>query len=86
MRAGTRLVKGEIFRLTQNLDPRGYEVVPIAAPNDIEKAHNYLWRFWAQLPKAGHIAIFDRTWYGRVWLSELRGFALRSSGGGRIEK
>jgi AMP-polyphosphate phosphotransferase len=55
---------GNIRRLTQNLDPRGYEVVPIAAPNDIEKAHHYLWRFWAQLPKAGHIAIFDRTWYG----------------------
>ena len=52
--------------MTQNLDPRGYEVVPIAAPNDVEKAHHYLWRFWTQMPKAGHIAIFDRTWYGRV--------------------
>jgi AMP-polyphosphate phosphotransferase len=54
---------GNIRRLTQNLDPRGYEVVPIAAPNDIEKAHHYLWRFWAQMPKAGHITIFDRTRY-----------------------
>jgi polyphosphate kinase 2 (PPK2 family) len=65
---------GNIRRLTQNLDPRGYEVVPIAAPNDLEKAHHYLWRFWAQLPKAGHIAIFDRTWYGRVLVERVEGF------------
>jgi AMP-polyphosphate phosphotransferase len=65
---------GNIRRLTQNLDPRGYEVVPVAAPNDIEKAHHYLWRFWAQLPKAGHIAIFDRTWYGRVLVERVEGF------------
>jgi AMP-polyphosphate phosphotransferase len=65
---------GNIRRLTQNLDPRGYGVVPIAAPNDIEKAHHYLWRFWAQLPKAGHIAIFDRTWYGRVLVERVEGF------------
>jgi len=65
---------GNIRRLTQNLDPRGYEVVPIAAPNDVEKAHHYLWRFWAQMPKAGHIAIFDRTWYGRVLVERVEGF------------
>jgi len=65
---------GNIRRLTQNLDPRGYEVVPIAAPNDIEKAHHYLWRFWAQMPKAGHITIFDRTWYGRVLVERVEGF------------
>ena len=64
---------GNIRRLTQNLDPRGYEVVPIAAPNDIEKAHHYLWRFWAQMPKAGHIAIFDRSWYGRVLVERVEG-------------
>jgi polyphosphate kinase 2 (PPK2 family) len=57
---------GNIKRLTQNMDPRGYEVIPISAPNDIEKKHHYMWRFWNQIPKAGHIAIFDRTWYGRV--------------------
>lgn len=57
---------GNIKRLTQNMDPRGYEVIPISAPNDIEKKHHYLWRFWTQMPKAGHIAIFDRSWYGRV--------------------
>jgi polyphosphate kinase 2 (PPK2 family) len=66
--------RGNIKRLTQNLDPRGYEVVPIAAPNDIEKAHHYLWRFWMQLPKAGHITVFDRTWYGRVLVERIEGF------------
>ncbi|HUT00955.1 MAG TPA: polyphosphate:AMP phosphotransferase [Phycisphaerae bacterium] len=65
---------GNIRRLTQNLDPRGYEVVPIAAPNDLEKSHHYLWRFWMQMPKAGHIAIFDRSWYGRVMVERVEGF------------
>ena len=66
---------GNIKRLTQELDPRGYEVVPIAAPDATEKAHHYLWRFWRQLPKAGHIAIFDRSWYGRVLVERVEGFA-----------
>ncbi len=65
---------GNIRRLTKNLDPRGYEVVPIAAPNDVEKNHHYLWRFWLQMPKAGHITIFDRTWYGRVLVERVEGF------------
>ena len=65
---------GNIRRVTENLDPRGYEVVPVAAPNDIEKAHHYLWRFWAQMPKAGHITIFDRSWYGRVLVERVEGF------------
>ncbi len=65
---------GNIRRLTQNLDPRGYTVIPIAAPNDAEKAHHYLWRFWTQMPKAGHIAIFDRSWYGRVMVERVEGF------------
>ena len=65
---------GAIRRLTETLDPRGYEVVPTAAPNDIEKAHHYLWRFWNSMPKAGHIAIFDRTWYGRVMVERIEGF------------
>jgi polyphosphate kinase 2 (PPK2 family) len=47
--------------------------VPVAAPNDVEKAHHYLWRFWAQMPKAGHIAIFDRSWYGRVLVERIEG-------------
>lgn len=65
---------GNIRRLVQSMDPRGYEVVPIAAPNDIEKKHHYLWRFWEKIPKAGHIAVFDRTWYGRVLVERVEGF------------
>ncbi len=65
---------GNIKRLTARLDPRGYEVVPIAAPNDIERAHHYLWRFWMHMPKGGHITIFDRTWYGRVLVERVEGF------------
>lgn len=65
---------GAIKRLTSNLDPRGYRVNPTAATNDIEKVHHYLWRFWNSVPKAGHIAIFDRTWYGRVMVERIEGF------------
>jgi polyphosphate:AMP phosphotransferase len=65
---------GNIRRLTETMDPRGYEVIPIAAPNDIERAHHYLWRFWTKIPKAGHISIFDRSWYGRVLVERVEGF------------
>ena len=65
---------GAIKRLTEPLDPRGYEVVPTAAPNDIEKAHHYRWRFWRAMPKDGHMTIFDRTWYGRVMVERIEGF------------
>ncbi len=65
---------GNIKRLTAALDPRGYEVQPIASPQPYEKARHYLWRFWTRLPKTGHIAIFDRTWYGRVMVERLEGF------------
>ncbi len=65
---------GNIKRLVQGMDPRGYEVVPIAAPNDIEKNHHYLWRFWKEVPKAGHLTIFDRTWYGRVLVERIEQF------------
>lgn len=65
---------GAIKRLTSRLDPRGYQVNPTASPNDIEKVHHYLWRFWNNVPKAGHIAIFDRTWYGRVMVERIEGF------------
>ncbi|MGD0816961.1 MAG: polyphosphate:AMP phosphotransferase [Methanomassiliicoccales archaeon] len=57
---------GNILRLTDNLDPRGYQVVPISAPNDTDLRHHYLWRFYKKFPEAGHVAIYDRTWYGRV--------------------
>lgn len=65
---------GNIKRLVRGMDPRGYEVIPIAAPNDVEKEHHYLWRFWMKIPKAGHIAIFDRSWYGRVLVERVEGF------------
>ena len=65
---------GNIKRLVQGMDPRGYEVVSIAAPNDIELNHHYLWRFWTKIPKAGHITIFDRSWYGRVLVERIEGF------------
>lgn len=65
---------GNIKRLTEALDPRGYEVHPIASPEPYAKARHYLWRFWTRLPKDGHIAIFDRTWYGRVMVERLEGF------------
>ncbi len=64
---------GNIKRLTGALDARGFEVHPIAAPEPHELSRHYLWRFWTRLPKAGHVAIFDRTWYGRVMVERLEG-------------
>ena len=65
---------GNIKRIAGALDPRGYEVQPIASPEPHEKARHYLWRFWKNMPKDGHIAIFDRTWYGRVMVERIEGF------------
>ena len=65
---------GAIKRLTEKMDPRGYVVNPTASPNEVEKAHHYLWRFWKAMPKDGHVAIFDRTWYGRVMVERIEGF------------
>ena len=65
---------GNIRRVTAALDPRGYQVNPIASPEPHEKARHYLWRFWTRLPKTGHIAIFDRSWYGRVMVERIEGF------------
>ena len=65
---------GNIKRITEALDPRGFEVQPIASPEPHGKARHYLWRFWMRLPKTGHIAIFDRSWYGRVMVERLEGF------------
>ncbi len=62
---------GAIKRIGTALDPRGYEAVPIAAPDKRELNHHYLWRFWENLPKTGHITIFDRSWYGRVMVERL---------------
>ncbi|MGJ5675811.1 MAG: polyphosphate:AMP phosphotransferase [Nostochopsis sp.] len=66
---------GAIKRLTDILDPRSYFVNAFAAPTNEEKAHHYLWRFWRQLPTAGTIGIFDRSWYGRVLVERVEGFA-----------
>ena len=65
---------GNIKRIVGNLDPRGFEVIPIAAPTKDELAHHYLWRFANAMPKAGHLTIFDRTWYGRVMVERIEGF------------
>lgn len=66
---------GCIRRLTSGLDARDYQIFPFAAPNDEERAHHYLWRFWRQVPKDGRIAIYDRSWYGRVLVERVEGFA-----------
>jgi polyphosphate kinase 2 (PPK2 family) len=67
---------GNIKRVTEKLDPRGYEVFPIAAPQGDDKTHHYLWRFWRRLrpPDEKQILIFDRSWYGRVMVERLEGF------------
>jgi AMP-polyphosphate phosphotransferase len=65
---------GAIRRVTEKIDPRGYAVYPIAAPKGDEATHHYLWRFWNRLPEAGQIAIFDRSWYGRVMVERIEGF------------
>jgi len=65
---------GNIRRLTQGLDARGFEVNPVSAPTPVELHHHYLWRFWNSLPKNGHIAIYDRSWYGRVMVERIEGF------------
>lgn len=67
---------GSIKRLTEKLDPRGYAVYPISAPEGEDKDHHYLWRFWRRLPERGQIAIFDRSWYGRVLVERVEGFAM----------
>ena len=66
---------GSIRRITAALDARHYQVIPIAAPTDEERAHHYLWRFWRHLSRAGRINIFDRSWYGRVLVERVEGFA-----------
>jgi polyphosphate:AMP phosphotransferase len=64
---------GNIHRLVEELNPRLYRVVPVGSPNDTEKAHQYLWRFCDAVPMAGHITIFDRSWYGRVLVERVEG-------------
>jgi len=65
---------GAIKRVVNYMDPRGYEVIPISAPTSEEKLHQFLWRFWNQIPKAGHLTIYDRSWYGRVLVERVEKF------------
>jgi polyphosphate:AMP phosphotransferase len=65
---------GSIRRVTQALDARQYHIHPIAAPTEEERAQPYLWRFWRHLPRRGKVAIFDRSWYGRVLVERVEGF------------
>ena len=66
---------GAIRRLVAALDAHSYKVIPIAAPTDEEKARHYLWRFWRHLPRAGRVTLFDRSWYWRVLVERIEGFA-----------
>jgi len=66
---------GAIRRITSAIDARLYRAIPVAAPTDEEKAHHYLWRFWRQVPRAGYITIYDRSWYGRVLVERVEGYA-----------
>jgi polyphosphate kinase 2 (PPK2 family) len=66
---------GAIKRLTEMLDPRGFTVSSYAAPHGEDRSHQYLWRFWRNLPRTGHLAIFDRSYYGRVLVERVEGFA-----------
>ncbi len=70
---------GAIRRVTQAVDSRLREVIPIAAPSDEERAHHYLWRFWRHIPRAGRMVIFDRSWYGRVLVERVEGFTSHSN-------
>ena len=65
---------GGIRRITQAIDARICGIIPIAAPTEEECAQPYLWRFWRHLPRRGHLAIFDRSWYGRVLVERVEGF------------
>lgn len=66
---------GSIRRITWALDSRSYRLIPISAPTEEERAHHYLWRFWRHLPRQGKLTIFDRSWYGRVLVERVEGYA-----------
>ena len=66
---------GAIRRMTHTMDARLYRVISIAAPTDEERSHHYLWRFWRHAPRAGRFTIYDRSWYGRVLVERVEGFA-----------
>jgi len=66
---------GVIRRMVPAMDARHYHIIPVAAPTDEERAHHYLWRFWRHISRAGHVTIYDRSWYGRVLVERVEGFA-----------
>jgi len=66
---------GLIRRMIPAIDARDYQIIPIAAPSDEERAHHYLWRFWRHIPRAGKVTIYDRSWYGRVLVERVENFA-----------
>jgi len=66
---------GNIRRITAAMDPRTYRVISVASPTDEEKAQHYLWRFWRHVPRAGYVTLYDRSWYGRVLVERVEGFA-----------
>lgn len=66
---------GAIRRVVRALDARFYQVISVAVPTEEERAHHYLWRFWRHIPREGRITIFDRSWYGRVLVERIEGFA-----------
>ncbi len=70
-----------IRRITQALDARFYRVVPVAAPNENERAQPYLWRFWRYIPRHGRAVVFDRSWYGRVLVERVEGFCTEADWG-----
>ena len=72
---------GAIRRVTAALDARLFRVIPVAAPTDEERAQHYLWRFWRHLPRAGYVTIYDRSWYGRVLVERVEGFAAATEWG-----
>lgn len=65
---------GAIRRIISALDARDYQIIPVAAPTEEERAQPYLWRFWRHIPRQGRVTIFDRTWYGRVLVERVEGF------------
>jgi AMP-polyphosphate phosphotransferase len=64
-----------IRRVTAAMDPRLYRIIPVSVPTDEERAQHYLWRFWRHVPRAGMVTIYDRTWYGRLLVERVEGFA-----------
>jgi AMP-polyphosphate phosphotransferase len=69
---------GNITRISRYMNPLGYDVIPVGPPDETEKNHHYLWRFVRNYPRAGHVAFYDRSWYGRVLVERVEGFARKS--------